>query len=250
MKQISWKVLLLAGVILLLSAILIGLMGWAGSTLRPSEVALSALESDDQVQVSRQRGWIAFESLQDTPDTGFLFYPGGRVDFRAYAPPLRQIAERGYLVVLLHMPLNMALLDTAAAGRAIAVYPQIENWAIGGHSLGGVAAASFAAGQPAVDGLVLWAAYPAGEALKDEDLAVLSVYGSHDGVLPVNRINQSRPFLPADSRYVEIAGGNHAQFGSYGAQRGDNPAGISAEEQWSQVVQATVALMETISTDP
>ncbi len=40
--------------------------------------------------------------------------------------------------------------------------------------------------------------------------------------------------MPAQYQESVIEGGNHAGFGSYGAQSGDGTASISAEEQWGR----------------
>ena len=72
-----------------------------------------------------------------------IFYPGGRVDPRSYAPAARAIAAQGYLAVITPMPLNLAVFTPGRAAQVIAAYPEIHTWAIGGHSLGGAMAANF-----------------------------------------------------------------------------------------------------------
>ncbi len=56
----------------------------------------------------------------------------------------------------------------------------------------------------------------------------------------MDKFDASRTLLPADTTWVVIEGGNHAQFGDYGIQPGDNVATISAAEQQTQIVDATV----------
>ncbi|MBI3151268.1 MAG: alpha/beta hydrolase, partial [Chloroflexi bacterium] len=172
------------------------------------------------------------------------FYPGGRVDHRAYAPLLRLIAERGYFVVLVPAPLNLPFFDVNVSAHVIAHYPEIQQWAVGGHSLGGVAASTYAANHPDIKGLVLWASYPANDVLKSMDTKAISIYGTNDGLTTSEKINESRALLPADAEFVAIEGGNHAQFASYGLQAGDNKAAISPEEQWTQIANATVEFLE------
>jgi hypothetical protein len=95
--------------------------------------------------------------------------------------------------------------------------------------------------------LVLWAAYPAeSDDLSGQDLAVVSIYGTRDGLATPDKIDASRPLLPPDTRWVAIEGGNHARFGWYGPQNGDNPATISREDQQRQVVAATVNLLQQL----
>lgn len=215
-------------------------------------VAVAALASDALVNVSRADGqdWYVFTPATGSVNTGLILYPGGFVDPVAYAPIARAIAARGYLVVLDPMPLNLAVTDISAADAIIAAHPEIAHWAIGGHSLGGAMAAEYAADNAgAIDGLVLWAAYPAANTdLSALPLRVVSIYGDADGVAAIADVTGAAERLPADMRFVLIPGGNHTQFGSYGQalQRGDNPATISREDQQAQIIEATVELLATI----
>jgi pimeloyl-ACP methyl ester carboxylesterase len=145
---------------------------------------------------------------------------------------------------VLHSPLNLSFLNPNGADKVIAAYPQITNWVIGGHSLGGVVAASYVARRPAVSGLVLWASYPADDSLLETNAKVLSIYGSNDGLSTPIEVLQSQGLLPPDATFIEIRGGNHSQFGSYGLQPGDGEATIPPEEQWSQITDATIELLE------
>lgn len=221
---------------------------WAGNGTPASDSALQALDSDSQVYVSPENGWVIFFPAENRQmDTGFIFYPGGRVDYRAYAPVLRQIAAKGYFVVLLPVPLNMAMFDVNAGARVHAAYPDIQNWFVGGHSLGGVAAAYFATGRDGISGIVFWASAPGNDGLLNDAKHVLSVFGTNDGLFTPQMVDESRALLPRDAQFVAIEGGNHSQFGSYGFQAGDREAGISPEEQWAQIAIATVDFFEMIS---
>jgi dienelactone hydrolase len=206
--------------------------------------ALAALESDAQVHVETDP-WLVFRPVTQDPTTGLILYPGGRVDPRAYAPTARALAEEGYLVVIVPMPLNLAFFAPGRAADVMTAFPGVEDWAIGGHSLGGAMAANFAYGNPeTAQGLVLWASYPAGsDDLSGRDLAVSSIYGTRDGLATGDEIGASRSLLPPDTQWTAIEGGNHAQFGWYGPQSGDNEATISREEQQAQIVAATLQLL-------
>lgn len=241
--RIVKRVLLILLVVLLLAVA--GFAAWAYTPLGPLPEATAALRSDAAVQVTTEP-WLTFTPTDAQPTTGFIIYPGGRVDARSYAPFARAIAERGYLAVIAPMPFNLAVFKPGAADAVIAAHPEIEHWAIGGHSLGGAMAANFIYTDPdAVEGLVLWAAYPAGgNSLADSEVAVASIYGTRDGLATQAEVDASRPLLPADTRFVPIEGGNHAQMGWYGPQGGDGAASISREAQQAQVVDATVALLE------
>jgi pimeloyl-ACP methyl ester carboxylesterase len=219
---------------------------WAENPLKASAEALTALESDSQVMVTTGNGFISFQPVNGEPITGFVFYPGGRLDYRAYAAPLHQIAAQGYLVILLRVRLNLAFFDLNAADRVLALYPAIKNWATGGHSLGGVAASSYASSHDQVHGLVLWASYPADNSLMGRDIKVLSIYGTLD-MAGMGAFDESRALLPSNTEFVIIQGGNHSQFGDYGVQPGDNEATISRADQQQQVVDATVKFLESLS---
>jgi pimeloyl-ACP methyl ester carboxylesterase len=244
--RIAKRVLLGIAVVFLLA--LAAFTVWAYTPLGPMPEALAALESDDQVQVTEQP-WLTFRPVGMEPTAGLVFYPGGRIDPRSYAPAAHEIASRGYLVVIVPMPFNLAVFGANRAADVIATYPQIQHWAVGGHSLGGAMAASYLYGRPAgADGLVLWASYPAGNnGLADRALAVTSVYGTADGVATPDTIAASRPLLPPDTRWVPIQGGNHAQFGWYGPQPGDGTATISREAQQEQAITATVDLLKALT---
>lgn len=235
--------------IILLVAVVVaiaGFVGWALWVPAPMPEALAALESDTQVQVTTD-GWLVFEPITQPVTSGLILYPGGRVDARAYAPAARAIAAAGHRVVITPMPLNLAVFAPGRAQEVIDAYANVTDWAIGGHSLGGAMAANFVHANPAaVDALVLWASYPAANnSLADRaDLGVTSIYGTLDGLATVDKIEASLALLPPDARFVPIEGGNHAQFGWYGEQAGDNPATISRAEQQAQIVEATLVALQ------
>lgn len=247
MRNFNKRWLLLIPLILLLAVS--GFVIWAstpsGATMPE---ALAALQTSADVTVTDQ-DWLIFTPTDAEPETLFVFYPGGRVLAEAYAPMASRLADAGVLVVLVPMPLNLAILDINAADRVIAAYPDISYRAIGGHSLGGSMAANYVKSHPdVIQGLALLAAYPqASDTLADRaDLAVVSISGTLDGLATPDKIADSRQYLPADAVYIPIDGGNHAQFGWYGDQAGDNPATISREAQQDQVVDALLTLFETM----
>ena len=229
------------GLVLVVALIVIGFVAWAETPIGPAPEAITALQSDANVTVTTDN-FITFQPVNLKPSTAFIFYPGGRVDYRSYAAPLRAIAEQGYLVVLVPVRLNLAFFDINAAEPVFAAHPEITRWVVGGHSLGGVAASLFAGKHSEVSGLVFWASYPADDSIKDSDLRVLSIYGTKD-MAGMSKFDETASLNPADTQYVVIDGGNHAQFGDYGAQPGDNEATISRAEQQSQVVSAVVAFL-------
>ena len=246
--QMYWKRFVVVSLIIVTIAI-VGFLVWASTpagVLMPT--ALDALESSDTVMVV-QNEWLVFAPIEREPKTGFIFYPGGRVLVDAYAPLGQQIADEGYLAVFVPMPLNLAILNVDAANAVIEAYSEVDHWVIAGHSLGGAMAARYVHNNPnRVDGLVMMAAFPEVQFdFTERNLAVASIYGSLDGLATVEEVEASRPLLPDDAEFILIEGGNHAQFGWYGAQAGDNEAIISHEEQYEQIVDGVIGVLESVS---
>lgn len=241
-----WQKIITGFLVILLIAVA-GFVVWGETPARAMSEAISALDSDAIVQV-QTGNWLIFKPVDKEVTTGLIFYPGGRVDHRAYAPMARALAKEGYLVVIPKMPLNLAVFGFNKAGDVLYAYPLIKNWVIGGHSLGGAMAAAYLGIYPdEFDGLVFLASYPA----SNNDLTgyqgdVLSLYASLDGLATLEKIEVSRTLLPSSTRFIEIEGGNHALFGWYGDQAGDNPATISREEQQAIIVAEITRLMTQV----
>ena len=238
---------IIIGVLLAVVIVLVGFVVWAETPPEPMPEAYDALKSDSAVTVSVDN-WLVFSPVSSNVSTGFIIYPGGRVDFRSYAPAAHAIATEGYFVVIPLMPLNLAVFGVGTANDVIGHYPNISSWAIGGHSLGGTMAAQFAFENPSkIKGLILLAAYPAsGTDLSKSNLLVTTIHGSNDGLVSTAQIDDSLKLLPPSTLRVEIAGGNHAQFGCYGDQAGDNAATITREAQQNLTVNATVQMLEKL----
>lgn len=261
MRKNFWKILLTT-LSITLAVGTGGFVWWANNAAPPGPAALAALETDEQVVVIEKEDYTLFYPAlcepanplaastapnEDPHKIGFIFYPGGRVDYRAYAPPLKLIAAQGYPVFLVPVVLNLAFFDINAAAPVIRANPKIRAWVIGGHSLGGVAASIFAARTPEVVGVVYWASYPTDDTLKNAGIPALSIYGTRDGLAAPEDIARYKQLMPADTLFVPIEGGNHAQFGDYGPQNGDNPAEISPEAQWQQIANATAAFLAALA---
>jgi len=223
----------------------IGFVVWAETPLGAAPEALAALESDSQVTVTIE-DYITFRPVNVEPTTGFVFYPGGHVDYRSYAAPLHELAAQGFLVILVPVRLNLAFFEVNAAQAPIDAYPEIEHWVVGGHSLGGVASALFAEENPEIDGLLLWASYPADDSFKNSDIKVVSIYGTND-MEGMEKFEATKKLLPQETKFIVIDGGNHAKFGDYGSQPGDNPATISRSEQQKQAVGASADLLRGLN---
>jgi len=225
----------------------VGLLLWASWTRSPMPEALSALRTSKDVKVTVQK-WGVFEPTRGKPTTGLVFYPASRVDWRSYSPLARAIASKGFLVVIVPMPLNLASLDSGRARSVIEQFNRVKAWAIAGHGEGGAMAARFAVHHPRlVRALILLGARPAaGDNLSAERITTLSISAERDGLVPPLVIKGSAWLLPAGTLWVTIMGGNHSQFAWYGNQDRDGKALISREEQQARVVRATVEVLRSI----
>ncbi len=181
-------------------------------------------------------------------DKGIVFYPGALVSAAAYIPLGAALAESCQLVVIAKMPFSLAILN-ADAGLALQrqYASQASVWTLGGHSLGGAMAAQLIKKAPDFKGLFLLAAYPAADSsLAASNLPVISISASQDGLATPAKINNNKQYLPATTEYLELQGGNHAQFGDYGPQDKDGQATISKAEQLRQTQQALVTWLKQI----
>jgi len=236
------------GIVITLLLGTIGFLVWASTPASPEAAAIESLAS---ARVDDNLNWLIFTPEGAAPAAGLVLYPGGRVDYRAYAPHAKAIAEAGFTVVIVPMPLNFAFLGVNRAANVIASFPEIEIWAVGGHSLGGAMAAEFTQSNPSqVDGLVLWASYPAENTdFSDSDLPVLSIFAINDQIASLKEIEDSKSRLPEEAQFIQIIGGNHAGFGWYGDQNGDGVLEIAKADQQDQIVAATVNFLQNLGQD-
>ncbi|WP_152361335.1 alpha/beta hydrolase [Microlunatus speluncae] len=252
MERQAKRRIVLAVPAMVVSLLLVIAVGYASP--RPATAqALSELSSDAKVRVVDKLTWYEFvPDRRDkfdnviAPTTGLVFYPGGRVDPQAYAAMLRPLAEAGYLVAVLKVPLSLAMIDIGHARSVIDVHPEIGAWAVSGHSLGGVAAAAYVDGDERVDGLVLYASYPSAK-IKRPDFTALSLYGSADEQTTPARVDATKSLLPEKTHYVQLDGATHDVFGDYGGTAGD---GATDQKSRAVIVKETAALLESIKPAP
>lgn len=181
---------------------------------------------------------------QEASQEGVIFYPGGLVHPAAYIPLAARLVSPCRTVLVAKMPLDLAVLNAEAAQSLKKQYPRFTTWWIGGHSLGGAMAAK-AAKNGDYQGLFLLAAYPAAaDDLSMTSLPVLSISASNDGLATPTKIEQNKVYLPANTRYYVVQGGNHAQFGDYGPQDKDGLATLSATAQQTETAQILLEFLD------
>lgn len=234
-KQLKRIIIISVIVVIAASAI------YLGDYYHADEKAITALEDDGLITVTkREDGNLVF--VPEAVEAGFIFYPGGKVEHTSYIPLMNACAEQGVLCVLVEMPFHLAVFDINAADGIMEEYPEIKDWYIGGHSLGGSMAASYLEDHVTeYAGLILLGSYSTAD-LSNSDLEVLSVYGSEDLVLNKNNYEKNLSNLPKDYKEVVIDGGCHAYFGVYGTQDGDGIPTITNEEQ-IQLTALEIALL-------
>ena len=182
-------------------------------------------------------------------DRAIIFYPGGLVEPDAYIPIAALMAEEINIAVFIQkMPMNLAVLGSRRADEILDEYNYIDKWYMGGHSLGGVMAASYIWDNPdPFDALFLVASYPMEKkSLRDSHIPVLSISGSEDGVINKKKLAASNELLPNDVLFQEIIGANHSQFGSYGKQKEDNEPLITEYNQQYEVVYLIKYFLENL----
>jgi hypothetical protein len=204
-----------------------------------TQAGLDALVPGSVAVAEEKYGW-SFQRGQ--PKAGLVFYPGGLVRPEAYAPLMRAIAEGGYRVALLKVPYNLAVTAQGKAKEAISQTPGL-NWAVGGHSLGGVVALNFATSNPQAKAVVMWAAYPQGDQ-SAKNIPTLALFGERDGLISKEKLASERVKFPKGVQIESIAGLNHSGFGAYGPQRRDNEAEISKEQGWKLIVAKTLGFLD------
>lgn len=205
---------------------------YLGTYYHADDEAIAEFTVEEEITETKTKSgnWI-FAPAKTQATTGFIFYPGGKVEHEAYKPLMRALSATGVLCVLIEMPFRLAIFDINAADGIAEAYPEVNEWYIGGHSLGGSMAASYVARHKTqFKGLVLLASYST-DNLQNSGLRVLSIYGEQDGVMNEKAYEKNLINLPEESSMQIIKGGNHAYFGMYGEQSGDGKATITNEEQ-------------------
>ncbi|HET8958597.1 MAG TPA: alpha/beta hydrolase [Microcella sp.] len=202
----------------------IAFLVWAYSPYRADRAAIVDVLEDARVTLATTDAGIVITPTAAEPDAGLVFFPGARVEPYAYVPTMAEVAiATGRVVVIPLPPLNLAIADTRPIDAFTTAAPAVDNWALGGHSLGGVRACLLAQESTAsATGLLLLGSFCAND-LSATELGVVSVEGTNDGLSRPEQIDEAAALLPTSATRILIDGANHASFGDYGAQAGDGP---------------------------
>lgn len=235
-KKLKKRYIVIGIIILILCTLICCFFIYFNDYYKADSNVKTFLESSEQVKVEKINNGYYFNGTGE--DTAIIFYPGAKVEAVSYAPLLYKLAEQGIDCFLVEMPFNFALFNQNAANEIIdkANY-EYSNWYIAGHSLGGVVASMYESkNSDKIKGLILLASYPNQQV--SESTRLLSIYGTKDSVINLEQYEKSKQYWRKNNIEIRIEGGNHAQFGNYGAQEKDNEAEISREEQQEQTVTA------------
>ena len=206
------------------------------------QVDLETLDAFNAIDIeqSEYNGILTYGSKKSK--VGIVFYPGGKVEYTAYEPLMKSLANKGFFCVLLEMPYNLAVFDINAADGIQNMFPRIGKWYMMGHSLGGSMAGTYLTDNYRdYEGLILLASYVTND-LTHTNLNVISIYGSEDKVLNKDKYKKYKVNLPDSFEEMVIHGGNHAYFGVYGEQKGDGKATINNHQQ----IQQTAVILDKL----
>lgn len=232
---------MLWGLVAALVLAVVGTFAWTQIGVMAAEKGpLADAQANPNITIDDAPEGIVLAPADGDSDTGLVFVPGAKVDPRAYAAILQGTAEAGTTVVITRPSLNLAFFDLRGLDAFTSAAPEIDEWSVGGHSLGGVRACQLAEG---ADALVLFASYCSTD-LADTDLDVLSLAGSEDGLSTPAKIADARHLLPAGAELIQIDGASHSSFGDYGPQSGDGTPTISDDEMHETVTELVVSFLE------
>ncbi|WP_259415817.1 alpha/beta hydrolase [Bacillus toyonensis] len=215
----------------LLGILLIGSISffvWSQFSYKPTKEALSLIED------KKEEDHIVFG--EKDAKIGIIFYQGAKVEVEAYSYLGEALAKEGHFVVMPKLPLNLAILGINEVDSVIEQYPEVQKWYVAGHSMGGAMISKYAfQHEEKIDGIIFLGSYPA-EDFSTKSIPMLSIYGEVDALATVEKIENNKKLMSKNTTMHMIKGGNHAHFGMYGEQKGDNASLITAKAQRDETV--------------
>ncbi|MFD6511412.1 MULTISPECIES: alpha/beta hydrolase [unclassified Bacillus (in: firmicutes)] len=201
---------------------------WSQFTYKPTKEALALVDN------KKDEENIVFG--QKDAKVGIVFYQGAKVEVESYSYLGEALAKDGHFVVMPKLLLNLAILGTNVVDSIIEKYPEVQKWYVAGHSMGGAMISRYAfQHEEKVDGIILLGSYPADD-FSNKLMPMLSIYGEVDGLATVEKIMNNKKLMSKNTTMHMIKGGNHANFGMYGEQKGDNASLITSKAQQDETV--------------
>ena len=230
----KWSIRIVGTIATVLSLLIFAFMIWAQFDYDATPQAASYVETEAPRLVTFGK---------ETSEIGFIFYQGAKVEATAYSYYGDQLAKEGHFVAIPKLPFRIALLNADKGLDLIDDYPEVKHWYLIGHSLGGSAASTIIGRNPKIEGIIFLASYP----IDSIDAPSLTIYGGRDGVLPVADIEKSKQDLRKNAVFHEIEQGNHANFGMYGRQKGDNNSPLTPKEQQDESLDEIKRFIDSLS---
>jgi hypothetical protein len=173
----------------------------------------------------------------ESPIMQVLIIPGGKVKPESYEYLAISLAINGYNVTIAKPLFNLAILTPNYFNRFLS--NRLDNVVVG-HSLGGTVGSMMSHSNDLVSHVIFLASYPISD-VKDKEALVITA--DNDLVLDASKIEENSAYLPENYRNTVITGGNHAQFGWYGKQKGDGEATIDTLTQQDLIITEIIAFL-------
>lgn len=229
------------GVIIFLVVFIGGFFVYASDYYHAEKTATDFMNGTENVSVVKVSNGLLLDGYGN--DTAIIFYPGAKVEYTSYLPLFTDLANKGIDCYLVQMPFNLAFLNRNSADE-IFENSSYNHYFMAGHSLGGAMASTYVNNtNNKIDGLI----YLSSHSPNEIHVPVLSIRGTNDGVINLTSYNEAKSLMKSNFTEVVINGGNHAQFGYYGNQSGDNPASITPKDQQDQSMEAILKFIEQYS---
>lgn len=175
----------------------------------------------------------------DQPKKHILIIPGGKVEPESYEYLATSFAINSYDVTIVKPLFNLAILTPNYFDKFLS--NSIDNVVIG-HSLGGTVGSMISSTNILVSYVVFLASYPIQDVSHKQ---VLVMTAENDLILDEEKIEENNAYLPENYRNTLIPGGNHAQFGWYGEQKGDGQATIDTKTQQDIIITEIITFLNT-----
>ncbi len=239
MKKINWDIIkkILIGITLLIVVLIAVFFFWTMMDYGASEQTVEFIKNNKNRIIEKDDYFLIKPNASKYNDEGMIFYPGGKVESAAYVKIGYELSKLGYIVIIAKMPFKLSFLDWDFVDSIKQQFIGTTTWNLIGHSLGGAMACKYVYENPgSIKSLILLASYPANNnSLRDRDIKVLSIVGEFDGLVSETKIKSTKKYLPDDTIYKVVKGGNHSLFGNYGLQSNDIPPRILNEVQHQKV---------------
>lgn len=242
-KEIKWTIKKFIKTVWITAGV--SLMVWVWYSFQSKGVDQQLLQDDEFIKVKQNSDYFLF-----TPTRVYIhvlvFYPGALVDPKAYVPLCRNIANNNIQVYLIKMPWRFASRGYNKPKELQLFTGTSKKYILSGHSQGAKMAAQFVYENPGlVDKLILiGSTHPRDISLAEARIPIMKIYGSRDGIADEPSVLDNKTKLPATTTFVRIEGANHAQFGYYGFQLGDQKATISRMQQQAETLENIISFIK------